>query len=44
MKNKRIKQYMVRKTIKIKHLRIWINFSKLTKNFELVVGIKKGFE
>jgi len=40
----RRKQYQLRKTIRFKDLRIWINFFKLTKNFELVIGIKKGYK
>jgi len=43
---KRIKLYHIRKTFVIRFLKIrfWINVYKFKKNFEIQIGIKRGFE
>ena len=45
-KERRLKFYHIRKTFIIKSLKIrfWINVYKFKKNFEVVIGIKRGFE
>jgi len=43
---KRLKFYHIRKTFIIKFLRVrlWVNIYKFRRNFELQIGIKRGFE